>query len=687
MNPLLTIPLWVWFVLLTLASLIAFFYYSGEHVWNKKKNTVLFVIRTVSLSLVFILLFSPKTEIKQPTIVEPIWIFLIDDSESIALKTPTTTINNLFNKIFDFKKSSQGLVKIQGFGYSSLDSIKKFKTKESDIALNLKKVEEKFHQNNVAGVILVSDGIYNKGISPLYQDYKFPIYTIGLGDTMQDKDISIKQIDFNRINYKNNAFPIKVRIKQYGFNNRQTSIKLFKDEKLLDTKVLQFGNAKNLFELDFTVSEEKEGTYTYTILVEPLNGEYTIANNKSTIILDVIESKEKILILSSYPHPDIRAIHESLVKNNNYEVKICIPEVFNYQDDTYNVVVAYQVPSMQDKKANKLLEKFIQKQIPICFFVGSDSDIENFNKIANSVILKPKSKEFDKVQGYIKNNFTIFLIEEEKKEFVNKMPPVAVPFADYILLQNSDVFIWQKVGNFVTDKPLWMVGHADETKNAIIFGEGWWKVKVFEKKEYQNSNFFDQAILKTVQYLSTKNDKSRFKIYPIQEEFSVSDVVIFSAELYNQVFEKIYGVKVNLEITNKKTKEKFSYEFIPSAFNSNLEIGNLPPGNYIYEATTFLDNKKESVKGKFHVIETHLEQLNLTADHELLRNLAQSNGGFFTKANQLDDFFIKLSKIKPNKKIKYTQIVKDSIYLWPLLIFSLIGFCTEWFLRKWWGSY
>ncbi|MFQ3576631.1 MAG: hypothetical protein SNJ77_09365 [Cytophagales bacterium] len=684
----LTIPLWVWLLSIVLAFGLAYFFYDREQVWDKKKNNILFLLRLFSLFWLFVFLFSPKSEFKTQSLEKPLWLILIDDSESVKLKTKTSVIEDFFKKIESKDNWTNGAeIEILGFGSNNKDSILKFNTKESDIAKHLKNIEERFQHKNVAGIILASDGIVNVGLSPGFQEYRNSIYTIGLGDTIPEKDVLVKQVEHNKINFKGNSFPVKVKVKQFGFDNKTTNVKLLKNGKVLESKTVNFKPGRGVVEVDFLWSESLSGTYTYVVQVDALNGEYTQLNNFQSFTLDVVESKERILILSPYPHPDIKAIQESLLKNSNYEVKLCVPGVFEFDGGIYDAVIAFHLPSDENPVANRVFENLVTKKTPVCFFVGSGTNLSQFNEFSKSVNINPRGKEFDKVQGSVKSSFTTFSFEKEKADLMTKMPPVSVPFGDFVLKQNPDVFIYQKVGSVVTEKPLWMLGSADGSKNAVVVGEGWWRSKMFERRENQNSDFFDASLLKTIQFISAKEDKRKLRIQPSQSVFSTSENVFFIVETYNMIYEKTFGQTIFLELTNQSTSQKYNFEFVSSEFNSSFEVGSLPTGEYIFSAKAELNSKLESVTGKFNIQETHLELVNLTADHEMLRNLAQNNSGFFEPSSNLDKFFERISSVQTFNRTNVKTDVKDAIFLWQFLAIALLGLCAEWMLRKWWGGY
>ena len=69
------------------------------------------------------------------------------------------------------------------------------------------------------------------------------------------------------------------------------------------------------------IDAKQVGLQHYHVALTPIKGEVTEANNAQDFFVDVIDQRQKILILSNSPNPDIAAIKESLEKNDNYEVE------------------------------------------------------------------------------------------------------------------------------------------------------------------------------------------------------------------------------------------------------------------------------------------------------------------------------------------------------------------------------
>ena len=72
-----------------------------------------------------------------------------------------------------------------------------------------------YSDNNILSYVILSDGIYNQGLNPIYSSYNLnaPINCIALGDTSIIKDLSILSINNNELGFPGNDLPVEVIIK------------------------------------------------------------------------------------------------------------------------------------------------------------------------------------------------------------------------------------------------------------------------------------------------------------------------------------------------------------------------------------------------------------------------------------------------------------------------------------------
>src|SRR5690606_12197133 len=103
--------------------------------------------------------------------------------------------------------------------------------------------------------------------------------------------------------------------------------------------------------------------------------------------------------------------------------------------------------------------------------------------------------------------------------------------------------------------------------------------------------------------------------------FSDAESVVFESQVYNDIFEPIYGNKIDIEVTGDDKVSK-SYSYTTSAGNVRYAIGDLKEGVYKFRSRTTMNNRVEEVRGEFAVVARQIELQNLTADFEMLRKLS-----------------------------------------------------------------
>src|SRR3546814_5602044 len=150
-----------------------------------------------------------------------------------------------------------------------------------------------------------------------------------------------------------------------------------------------------------------------------------------------------------------------------------------------------------------------------------------------------------------------------------------------------------------------------------------------------NHDAVDGLITQTVQYLATREDTRRFRLNMPKSIFSENEEVTFTAELYNESYEAVTSPDVRLEIKNEKGQ---TYPYILSKGNDryHLTAGILPPGEYTYTATVQLGTEKSTASGNFVITPQHAEDLETTANHQLLYSMAESSDGHMLYPGQMN---------------------------------------------------
>ncbi|MDJ1471741.1 VWA domain-containing protein [Cytophagaceae bacterium DM2B3-1] len=682
-----------WFIIVCLAvgAIYAFILYQKKPIWGAQLNWALAVCRFVVVSVLCFLLMGPLVRQFMRIYEKPSIVIAIDNSESIKLTGDSTALNQQLQQIKDLAgrlQKSNVDVEVQMLDKNteatSLNS-GQFTQAATNLSQLLNTVQSNYENRNLAGVVLFSDGIYNQGISPEYQPYNFPIYPIAVGDTVPRRDVNLKVLYFNKITYLGNKFPIVAEIHSNGYAGKVVNVNLKQNNKTLATKTVSFTKEREIQEITFYTEANVKGIQHFVVEISPLQGEFTLQNNVRDAYIEVIDGKEKILLVAATPHPDIKAIKSALEKNDNYDLDIVIAGQGSPKEPRYDVVILHQIPDNLGAGIN-IVKKFLDQKVPVWYILGSQINIQQFNNINNAVKVVARNFQTDQVFPSFNTNFSIFKFEESNAAVLQKMPPITVPFGDFHLMPNSDVILYQRVGSVVTNKPLWIVNTNSTQKTAVMLGEGLWEWRMEEYNLTENQVSVDELISKTVQYLSSKDDKRKLRVYPVTDEFLDTDPVVFEAEVYNDIYEKIYGQKIDLQLTNAEDKVS-SYSFTTAEGNSRFELSSLPKGVYQYKASTTLKGKNEQVSGEFVVKDQQLEALNTTADHGLLRKLASQTKGQFYQANQINQLVQQLTTAPPPERVQSREETLEMINL-KWLFFVLVLLATiEWGTRKYMGAY
>jgi hypothetical protein len=667
------------------------YYRTRQQPWGSTLNWVLFSMRALLTFFVAFLLLGPIVKQINNLFEKPFFVLLYDNSASIAQTTDSTNLNTLQNKLRETREA------LEESGYTTAThdlngentGSVKFNLPSSDIHSSLRRISNLYEGQKVGGVILVSDGIYNAGLSPAHASYNYPIHTVGVGDTTQRTDILIRNLAYNKIAYQGNKFPLRADVQIKNLEPQDVTVSLMKRGTVIE-KQTKKSKADDLLTFDFQPLAEEQGIQKLDIVVETKPGEQNTKNNRASVFVEVVEGKKKILVVAPSPHPDIKALRDVIEKNSNYEFLLHMPGISEQQasvlrPDKIDLVIFHQSPDTRGK-TTQIFQSFLNTRTSLLMILGQQSDIIQLTRANMPIKFEGVPREFDEVTPVSNPNFSSFSVSTEANTVLADVPPVFVHFGRTQVAQTATPLLFQKVGNVTTDKPLLAVEVKDSRKIGMMLGEGLWRWKLNEFERTENSQAFDEVFGKLIQFLSTTEDKRKFRSYPVKQEFSDTEAVVFESQVYNDIFEPVYGNSIQIDVTNE-SGSKTQYSYVTSPGNARYQIGGLKPGVYKYRSRTSINGSNEEVRGEFAVTEQQAELQNLTADFDLLKTISKNTAGKFYRSSEVDRLKEDLQSVKAKSTIHteetYDSLVNLKWVFWLLVL--LVG--AEWFLRKFHGSY
>lgn len=681
-------------IIISLIGSIILYYYPKKASYSKTQLRILSSLRFLSILLILFLVIFPIIKNKTLRTEKPIIVLAQDNSSSIIKTKDSTYYKTEYKKEISAlaKKLSKDYdLRLIGFGSKTkpidINNIERellFDDYSSDINSSLVDIEDEFYNSNLSGIILLSDGIINKGLNPLTLalELNIPIYTVGLGDTTLRKDLFISNIRYNKISYLNNKFPIEIIIGGNKAKGSSSVLRIITNGKTIYQE--SFNIDKDNFSKSFThiLESKNTGIIKYRISLDILENESIVANNTRDVFIEILDSKRKILILGNSPHPDISALKQSIQSNEYYEVDTKIYKELPSDFNKYSLIVLHDIPSNNPQHIRDI-SRIREKNIPILYIIGSKTNLQYFNSLNSGIrITSARNTRNDAIPKY-NQNFTQFSLSQETQDILSDLPPLSSPFGSYDIGNNISVFAYQNISNILTNYPLIAYSSNSQNKEGFIIGEGLWRWRLINYSIKENHNSFNELVSKSIQYITTnKNIKPLRLIH--QDIFSENQPINIDAELYNESFELVNTPDIELSIKDSKNK-KFEYVFGKTSNAYNINIGLMPQGNYEVIAKTNFSGKVLIEKSNFIVSSLNLEEINLKADHNLLFNISNLSSGKFYNNKNKEDIIQDLRSKKDIKPVIHSDITKTRLIdSWWFMAIILLLLSLEWFLRKFW---
>jgi hypothetical protein len=675
-------PLWLLPVFL-LSLGLAWYQYAGKQDWSNTLRYSLFGIRTLLLFFLGLLLLNPLLRMYRENKLPPVTVILADNSRSIKLGSNPDSLKAFSEGILRLKEKlekegSQVFIETLNGNLNKGQAIE-FGNGTSDLESSLRRIKDEFENQNLAQVILASDGIVNQGSD--LQDFYLPfkVHTIRLGNTSPGKDLKISDIRHNKIAYLGNSFPVSLGIKGTGLKNQQVTAKLYEGDQLIETKTVALSGS-GMARAEFTVKPNSKGMKEFRVDIGQEDGEITLENNKRNFFIEVVSEKQKVLLLASCPHPDLKAIRNALSQMEQIELVSAIAGIDNIKPDNYNLVILHQLPDKLGSFSAQVSE-FLKKGKNSLWVISTP--FTDFNRLrlesASWLNIQGGNGQEEEAGNRFDQNFQGFLYEDKWKQTLSELPPVKSPGASFSWKGSSESILNQMIGRIATPTPLLSIQSGENAKRAIFWGDGIWLWRLNEFGKNENTEAVDNLIIKTCQLLLSAGKKKQLMVSSISDEYSESETVAFRVETFNQLMEPVYDKKVSIQIGKTGSSGK-EFSMLTAPGNPLLRTQTLTTGAYHFSASSIVDGRTITDEGDFIVRAYDLEARDLEANHALLKSLSEKSGGISTGVSGM--LSLANAGNLPPALIEFTDWNENLLSQFWLLMLLLTLLSTEWLLRK-----
>jgi hypothetical protein len=688
-------PTWLVAVALALGAVAAMaLYYRDSRaaelpLWTRR---TLAALRGASVALIVVLLLGPMLRTVQNEVEKPIIVLAQDVSASVALNRDSVWYRTAYQASLDSLRTRLAdRFTLESYAFDGsvrpLPDTLRFDGQRTDLTSLFEDLESRYANRNVGAVVLASDGVMNRGIDPAYRPLRLKgtLYTVALGDTARPRDLLVRRVEHNRYAYLGNEFPLEAELEADLMKGRTMRVSVSDDRGTLAQREVAVPTDRFRITLSFKLKAETPGLMRYRVDIQPIDGEMTRRNNSKEALIEVIDSRQKVLILAAAPHPDVATLKRALQQNINLEVTDQLPTEGVVEPSKYSLIVLHQLPD-QTVAGREVADKVLRSDVPLWLMVGSKSDIRAFNGLQTGASINSPNNALNAAFPALSPGFGLFNVDEGLRRLLPKLPPLNARFGEHPVTKQVTPLFTQRIGNVETDMWLWAFSQMDGRKVALTAGDGLWRWAMTDYRENGTRANIEGLVQKTVQYLAVTADRSQFRV-AVGNSFMEDEPVIFHAELYNDAYEPTNTPEVSLALRRQDGTET-TYTMGRTETAYRLNTGTLPPGDYTYLARTQLADRILTAKGMLRVGALQAEALNTVSDHRTLANMATATGGHMFRPTQMSALADSIVARQDIRNVIYShERFREAIHLkWVFALLALL-LCAEWGLRRWGGVY
>ncbi len=694
MNLTSTYSLWLAPLCAALGVLCAWLLYRGsaeQRGWGRGLAWTLGTARALAIALLAFFLLEPMVRVWEREVRKPVVVLAHDGSASLLAAGDTAGLRTTYDPAlerlatelgdrFDVRPFTYGAEVREGLAFGQEQG-------HTDIDALFRAVRDRFAGPDLGAVIVDGDGIYNRGRDPRLEAERLgvPVYTIALGDTTVRPDLVLKNVEHNRITYLGNEFPLLVRVVAHHLAGRRSVLTVKLAGQAVTEKEVVVNGDPFVTEVPLMIKATAAGLQRYTVSLRAVEGEVNADNNTADVYIDVLDDRQRILLLAAAPHPDVAAVRGALDKLEGYTTELAYAAGYSGEVADNDLVVLVQLPAA-NAPVQAVLQRILQRNIPTLILYGQRSDPAQLATLRPGVAVSNAQRSFTDAQAGFNKDFTLFTLDPDDIRAYERFPPLQVPFGQYDLSRSAVSLFQQRVGVVRTAYPLIAIDQQDERRSAIVCGEGLWRWRLADQQQNGSTAHFDRLVQKLATFLALKADRSRFRVQHAPE-FAENEPVLLTAELYNKSYEPVNGPEVNIGLKDEEGRD-LAYTFSRVGNGYRLEAGVLAPGRYTWKAGTELDGERLSASGELLVKPMVAERMSTVADHRLWADIAARTNGLMVGPEGLQQLADSIAVRKELVARSYAHASFNDLINLKAFFFVLLALLTvEWLLRRRNGAY
>ena len=667
----------LWIILFIGTGLFVYLY---KIIFNEKWHQFLISYRIIIFFILGILLFNPVINFSGEKEKKLDWAIFIDNSASIKYhQTPSINavqlgIESLVNKLSE-KDISYHL-------YQFADNIQKVNSPQligNGVTTNIGIIPETIKQlgNQIAGAVIISDGLITEGKDPIkdFQEFDFPIHTIGIGEGSELVDVTIESIDAPTVVLKSDWVDVNITIQSVGNIGDRLSVSLYNNRELQGSKHIRLMGMESKKEVNFRFRPKEIGKQQYEVRISSVEDEIDIQNNRQKFSLLVLKDRYKVALLTGSPNKNTSVLKQKLKNNPRVELDHFIritetrfqPAIKTFWESPYELIIFdnYPIKPLSSNFVRILGKKLLSNQSALFLILGPNQTIVSFNGITS--ILGVVTED-----STIESNRFYWEFVDEQIDAGGNFPPLKQNILITGKQVSSDTLAVTEQG-----WPLWL-RNQNGTIRTMIWTSPELNTLYFHDQKLSQEGSFSVIWNLAISWLLKSGGEHENFFRLNKNRYQQGEMVqVTGTQPFEKTQDKTENIIIN--VTHGST------DIITRDILYNIEeqrwLGEFrAPGPGEYNYSIQLGSNQDPIQtGTFQILESQIELNQVYLNKKLLATISNSTNGQFFVWDSRDSLFSEINpKVRREFKAEIIKFNESRV----LLIIMILLLCVEWFIRR-----
>jgi len=669
---------------------------------------LLIMLRMTTLLLMLLVLLAATLQLFLEKENRPILAVAIDNSASMAVIDKSGSRAEIVNHVLQSELFKSLDKKMDLKFYSFANAIQPLMLNQDSIqyigdVTNIEKALESIKADNalqnLCGILIISDGVYNAGGNPVRTAGALgvPVHAVAVGSTEPPMDLAITRVEANTFCYVDKATPIRLTVHNAGFSSLTLPVSLKNDSGTILTETMIIPGSPSDQEIEISFTPRKIGRQKLTLSIPGQSGEQTRDNNQRTIYIDVLKSRLNIALIAGRLSVDISFLSR-LLSTDRHTVDTFISNNSggfyfgkSARDiDNADMLIFYDFPAQNTPRA--LIEQIIhlleKKKLPLLVIPGKKTDTSELNRFRDftpvaSFVRLPREQSIYAHLSPIGETHPVMQVAEDAmmtQSLWSELPPVFSLYAAHQLAEDATVLAYSRANaSSKSLAPLVLLRQNGSQKSAAILAYELWRWDLMMWGVNRTEDVYRTFLINLVRWLETNRSENLVQAEMDGPALKFGDAANISISVFDENLNPVDDAEVSIELRSKRGQMEIP---APSTGEGKYAVSIQLPQPDDYEAIV------SAAKGGRHLGQDTLifsvgqysaELADLQAQPAVLRSLARTTGGAFSAADSAEALADQINGVATHTPVTIERELWNAKIILALILLFLT---LEWYLRK-----